>query len=176
MQEYLLERKEAVGRGTSFSPLPFWGSLMCPLAARQERPQERGFRAKSSTTDSGCDGGGSAMSSFQRPLLKEGSCPVSTQQDPDVLGREAVRESCRAGMTRWPLCKLSDPAPQMGLVYATAWSGPVCLLRPDTHSREQQKRQADQCRAEQMGLGRAPSAVPSSPWLETELSSRLLNT
>lgn len=81
-----------------------------------------------------------------------------------MWGREAVRESCRASMTRWPLCKLSDPAPQMGLVCATAWSGPACLLRPDTHSREQQQRQADQCRAEQTRLGRAPSAVPSSPW------------
>lgn len=168
--------KRGSGEGNLVLSLALWGLLMCPLAARQERPQERGFRAKSSTTDSGWDGGRSAMSSFQRPLLKDGSCPVSTQQDPDVLGREAVRESCRASMTRWPLCKLSDPAPQMGLVCATAWSGPVCLLRPDTHSREQQKRQADQCRAKQMGLERAPSVVPSSPWLERELSSRLLNT
>lgn len=163
-QECLLERKEAVGRGTWFSPLPFGVHGCVPWQQGREDPQERGFGAKSSTTDLGWEGGGSAMSSFQRPLLKEGPCPVSAQQDPDMLGREAVRESCRVSMTRWPLCKLSHPAPQMGLVCATAQSGPACLLRPDTHSREQQKRQADQCRAEQTRLGRAPSAVPSSPW------------
>lgn len=148
------------------------GSLLCPLGFTDVSPGSRAgktLRKEASEQRAvpliwGGRGGGSAMSSFQRPLLKEGPCPVSAQQDPDVLGREAVRESCRASMTRWPLCKLSDPAPQMGLVGATARSGPACLLRPDTHSREQQKRQADQCRAEQTRLGRAPSAVPSSPW------------
>lgn len=68
MQECLLERKEAVGEGNLVLSPALWGSLICPLAAGQERPQERGFGAKSSTTDLEWDGGGSAMSSFQRPL------------------------------------------------------------------------------------------------------------
>lgn len=41
-QECLLERREAVGRGTWVSPPTLWGSQVRPLAAGQGRPRERG--------------------------------------------------------------------------------------------------------------------------------------
>lgn len=84
-----------------------------------------------------------------------GAGELQSQQDPGLL------------------CKLSDPGPQMGLVCSTAQSGPACLPRPDTYSREQQKRQAVQRKAERAREG--PLCCPQPSLAHHELSSRLLN-
>lgn len=119
-------------------PLGFAGASPGSRTGKTSGKRRR-RRAKRSTTDWGGLGVGQQCRRSKGPPQRERGWPVSARQDPDGLGREAVRESCRASMTRWSLCKLSDPAPQTGLVCATARSGPACLPRPDTHSREQQK-------------------------------------
>lgn len=175
-QECLLERREAVGRGTWLSPLPFGVHRHVPWQQGREDlflGSGKGLQqAKSSTADwVGWEWVSNVI--FPKAPHGGGASPVNTQQDPDVLGREAVRESARASMTQWPLCKLSLQAGPRGC-YNTAWIWSCLPPRPDTYSREQQQRQADQCRAAD-GAGKAPSAVPSPTLAHHELSSRLLN-
>lgn len=175
-RECLLERREAVGRGTWLSPLPF-GVHRCVLWQQGREDLFLGSgkglqQAKSSTADWV---GWEWVSNVIVPKAPhEGEAfPVSTQQDPDVLGREAVRESARASMTQWPLCKLSLQAGPRGC-YNTAWLWsclPPCLTPTLQSSSKDRQISAGL----QMGLGWAPSAVPSPTLAHHELSSRLLN-
>lgn len=82
-------------------------------------------QSKSSTTDWG---GGVSNVIVQKAPREGGACPVSTQQDPAVSGREAVREISRASVIQWPLCKLSPSRAWCVLQYSLALS----CLPPET--------------------------------------------
>lgn len=81
-QECLLERKEAVGRGTWYSTLPY-EVHRCVLWQQGREDLFPGSgkglqQAKSSTTDwVGGLGVGSAMSLFQRSLVREGPAQLA---------------------------------------------------------------------------------------------------
>lgn len=155
------------------------GFLPCPLGFTDVSPgsraektcflaQERGFNKQRAVPLTGWAGVGQQCHRSTGPS-EGGACPVSTQQDPDVLGWEEARESSRTSTIQWPCASFLS---QLGLVWATAQlgSGPACLPRPDTYSREQQKRQADQCGAADR-LGRDP-CCPQPSLVHHELSSR----
>lgn len=90
-----------------------------------------------------------------------GACPVSTQQDPAVSGREAAREISRASVIQRPLCKLSP---------SWAWSvlqHSLALVLPAsqnlTHTLESSRKDRQISVGQQMGLGRDPLLSPALP-------------
>lgn len=131
-QECFLERKEAVGMETWDSTLPFGVHRCVPWQQGREDlfpGSGKGLQqARSSTTNWVGWGVGQQCHRSEGPS-GGGACPVSTQQDPDMSEREAARESSKASMVQWPLCKLSLPA-RPSVCYRTArlWS----CLPPET--------------------------------------------
>lgn len=120
-QECLLESKEAVSREGNLVFYPaLRGSQMCP--PRQQGREDlfpgsgKGLQqAKSSTTD--WVGWGWVSNVIVPKVPREGgACPVSTQQDPAVSGREAAREISRAS---GPSASSLPAGP--GVCYSTAW-------------------------------------------------------
>lgn len=165
-QECLLESKEAASREGNLVFYPaLRGSQMCPH--RQQGREDlfpgsgKGLQqAKSSTTD--WVGWGWVSNVIVPKVPREGgACPVSTQQDPAVSGREAAREISRASVIQRPLCKLSPSWAWCVLQHSLALVLPAS--RNLTHTLESSRKDRQISVGQQMGLGRDPLLSPALP-------------
>lgn len=82
--------KRGSGEGSLVLSPALWGPQMCPLAAGQGRPQERGFNKRRAVPLTGGGPGVGQQCHRSKGPSQERGLPSNTQQDPNVLGREAV--------------------------------------------------------------------------------------
>lgn len=124
------KRGSGQGGEPGFLSCPLGGHRCVPPGCRAEKTcflaQERGFNNQRAVPMTGWGGVSNVI--VQKAPREGGACPVSTQQDPAVSGREAVREISRASVIQWPLCKLSPSRAWCVLQYSLALS----CLPPET--------------------------------------------